>query len=73
MTEDERRRKIVRDKELEMKRILDLQLKEREEKERLKKIENVTEAKLIMNDVASFQNTQEAKKKELETKVQVHQ
>jgi len=55
-----------------MKRILELQLKEREDKIRLKKFEEVTEAKFVKHDVEDFNHTIEEKKKKVEGEIQVH-
>jgi hypothetical protein len=63
LNEDERRRKLKKDREQEMKRMLDLQLQERDEKVRLSKFENKTEAKYISKDVQAFNSVQEEKKK----------
>lgn len=45
--DDEYRKKLLKLKESEMKRILDIQLKERDDQKRLKQFECITESKLI--------------------------
>ena len=62
--EEERRKKMMKDKETEMKRILDIQMKEREEKIRLKKYEDKTEAHLIKKDVNEYNQVLDSKKKQ---------
>jgi inner membrane protein involved in colicin E2 resistance len=70
--DEERRKKKLKDRENEMKRILDIQLKERDEKERLKKIEDITEATYIKKDVEAFMTVEERKKKLFDQQVQDH-
>jgi len=48
------RKKRLKDRENEVKRILDIQLKERDEKVRLVKFEESTEAKFIKKDVEVY-------------------
>ena len=64
--DEERRKKILKDKEHEMKRILDIQSKEKDEKIKLKLYENVTEAKFIRKDVEDFNSVENKKKKEFD-------
>jgi hypothetical protein len=52
-----------------MKRQLDIQLQERDEKSRLKKYEDVHEAKFIKKDVEEYITVEHHKKKEYESKV----
>ena len=73
LNEDERRRKLKKERESDMKRMLDLQLQERDEKVRLGKFENQTEAKYINKDVQAFNSVQEEKKKQMENYIQAHQ
>lgn len=61
---DERKKKTMKQKEQETKRWLDIQLQEREEKQRLKKFEDSTDAKYMINDIQNF--TQEEMKKSQE-------
>ena len=46
--------KMMKNKEKEMKRILDIQLREREEQERLRKYEENKNAEYMIKDVNSY-------------------
>jgi hypothetical protein len=61
--DEEKRKKKLKDKENEMKRILDIQMMVKDEKHRLKKIEDISEATYIKKDVDAFLTVEERKKK----------
>ena len=70
--DDENRKKNLKHKENEMKRILDIQLKEKEDKIRLRKFEENTEARIISKDVEDFNSTLNKKKQDYLQRVMHH-
>jgi hypothetical protein len=59
--DEERRKKMLKMKEMDIKRILDIQMAERREKLRLRKFEADFEANYMNKDIQNF--TEEEKKK----------
>ena len=55
-----------------MKRILDIQLKERDEQTHLRQFEDSTEARVIKQDVAAFESTEEQKRKKADKLIHEH-
>ena len=62
---DERKRKFLKMQEIEAKRILDIQLQEREEQKNLRKYEDSDDANFIQTELNQFSTQQQQKREEL--------
>ncbi len=62
---DERKRKMHKMQEIEAKRILDIQMQERDEKNRLRKFEDNNDANYIQKDMHDFSQQEKKKQQEM--------
>ncbi len=65
---DERKRKMLRMKELDAKRVLDIQMRERQEKQGLKRYEDSADANVMIRDIKDFTEQEQKKGQEIHVK-----